>query len=175
MGTAVIQLREAYRSNHTRQGRRIRILEKRHYEITKAYNQLHRALAAEIERLRKSGGESSSDDPQGSDTDDLQQTDLHPHLETIGEEIPYRAARKPREKISFTFIPNAMSYKPEKKSIYQLKEERRDLLNRIINGSHLDAVSMQQLTEALKQKEAKINELRKSEQVKEGEEVSNEI
>lgn len=68
-----------------------------------------------------------------------------------------------------------MSYKPEKKSIYQLKEERRDLLNRIINGSHLDAVSMQQLTEALKQKEAKINELRKSEQVKEGEEVSNEI
>lgn len=52
-------------------------------------------------------------------------------------------------------------YKPQPKSLEQLKQERKEVMDKIINGAHLDFFSMTRLTKHLAEINKQILELEK--------------
>lgn len=68
---------------------------------------------------------------------------------------------------SFTsgHLTNNLMYKPEPEPLEVLESRKRELMNKIVNGSHLDSLSMKALQDGLAGVTKKIEE-RKREEVK---------
>lgn len=144
----------SFRARHMSLSNRIETLTKQKNELEQTFTRFIAGLESEIELIRHHRAAGTRPDPSREDPSHHQQAPvpatpqrLRPGILTSGISVSRGS-----------YLIKKIMYKPEQKSLIQLKMERTELIEKIKNGAHLDSLAMSHLTRALADKERAINE-----------------
>lgn len=139
---------------------RIKALDSNNHEVKLNFRRVLTAITGETDRIRCSIRNRPEPSPpdSGPDSEKLQQAPIRPKPQRLRARLyHWDFGLSGGDQIKSINLNHITMYKPPFKTYEELKAEKKNLLDKIINGSHLDAIAMGGYQKALAEKEEEIN------------------